>query len=1255
MRIPASARDLSILLALAALPVSARDPAEHGGLAAVGPRLARVLADPAAPMWQDDGTLAVWVYLADRDLEPDALADALANLEASLPTRTLQRRAKTLAPGARVVDARDLAPAPRYLAAIAATGAQVRHPSRWLNAVSVDATPAQIVDLTRLPFVTRLELVARFRRPDPMLNTGEQAAAEVAPRGGGAWRLDYGGSLAGLEQINVPPVHEAGNVGQGVVIGMLDSGFKLTHEALAGVTVIARHDFVDGDDIVEYEPGDPYLQHDHGTRTLSTIMGRADGKLTGPAFGASAILAKTEDVSLELPLEEDHWVAGLEWVESLGADIVSSSLGYHDWYVFADLDGNTAVTTIAADLAVGRGLVVVNAAGNERIMPFGHLIAPADGDSVIAAGAVTLAGGIASFSSPGPTYDGRIKPDVVALGVGNHVVSLFDDHGYTTASGTSYACPLAAGVAALVLAQAPMLTPIQVREALRMTADRAGTPDNDFGWGVLDARAAVAYWGATIVHQGLPDTENTAGPYAVTVAITDRLPLDPARMHVIWRVGAGSWQPTLLAPIGGGQWRAQIPGQPAGSTVTYYLEVTDTADVTTRLPLYGGGESFVFAVGPDTTPPTLVHAPLGEQLLPTWPPAVSATAGDNLGVDRVELTFAVNGGGVQGPFPLAANGDDYTLAFPLSAGDLAIGDQVAYTVTAWDRAVVPNATASGPHTFAVIGGLARLLVIDDDGAGLVEKKIGADKTELPPRAGRSSATAITQWLRDAYYTVDVLAASAAGPGSFAGYAALVYSAGDNASPLAYPALRQALLDWVQAGGRVFVEGGEVGYDALVWPGYLDFAHDVLHASAWRYDSGGALQVVPELANHPFLTQPHVLPAAIAVTLSGYGDQDVVNPYGGALVVMDTAAYDGSAGVLVYDDNPAPQAGQVVYLACNAGALDAATGRQVVENGVAYLLAEEPQPTATITGTVTLSGGGDAAGVTVSAGPDHAVVTGADGTYQLAGLYASSYTVTATKDGYATGVQHVVVAADQTLDDVDFALLPAAEVHVAIAPGLAIPDASALGIASVIDVTATGTLSEITVDVTIHHTRISELLVILISPAGTMITLHDRSGGIADDIIGNWPATLFVDGPGALTDLRGEDIQGPWTLVVADFMGGDVGTLDAWGLNFQVGVTTTAVDDDLPLATRLLGARPNPFNPQTVVAFDLARAGRVRLGIFDLRGRLVRDLVEDALPAGRHEVRWDGRDADGRETASGVYLCRLEADGVAPIEKLTLVR
>jgi len=358
-----------LLSLLIALPLAAQDR--------TAPLLERALADPAGAMRQADGTYAVWVYFTDKGLGANELGAALDAVEASLPERTLRRRAKMTEPGQRLVDGRDLPVAPAYIAAVENEGAGARRQSRWLNAASFDATRDQINAIATLPFVTRIDLVARFRRPTPPLTEDEQELSREALEKSrleaeDRWSLNYGPSLDGLEQINVPPVHEMGITGDGVVIGMLDSGFKTTHTALSDIPVIARYDFVNDDEIVENEPGDPSNQHNHGTKTLSTIMGFEDGELVAPAFGATAILAKTEDVSQEIPIEEDNWVAGLEWVESLGADIVSSSLGYYDWYEFADMDGNTAVTTIAADLAVGRGLCVVNSAGNERGWGFGH-------------------------------------------------------------------------------------------------------------------------------------------------------------------------------------------------------------------------------------------------------------------------------------------------------------------------------------------------------------------------------------------------------------------------------------------------------------------------------------------------------------------------------------------------------------------------------------------------------------------------------------------------------------------------------------------------------------------------------------------------------------------------------------------------------------------------------------------------------------------------------------------------------------------
>jgi hypothetical protein len=210
--------------------------------------------------------------------------------------------------------------------------------------------------------------------------------------------------------------------------------------------------------------------------------------LIGPAFGADFALAKTEIKLSETQIEEDNWVAGVEWADDLGADIVSSSLGYQDWYTYEDMDGNTALCTIAADLAVSKGIVVVNSAGNERITTWYHIIAPADGDSVIAVGAVDLQGGLASFSSAGPTFDGRIKPDVVARGVQTYCA--WANGGYGGASGTSLSAPLVAGVCALLLEIHPDWTPIQVREALWHTASQADDPDNLYGYGIANAAEA---------------------------------------------------------------------------------------------------------------------------------------------------------------------------------------------------------------------------------------------------------------------------------------------------------------------------------------------------------------------------------------------------------------------------------------------------------------------------------------------------------------------------------------------------------------------------------------------------------------------------------------------------------------------------------------------------------------------------------------------------------------------------------------------
>ena len=361
-------------------------------------RLQQALGEDDFAWRSSDGSLTVWVFFKDKGLQGEALDSALDRAEAQLNPRTAWRRAKVKALGQRLVDAGDLPVNTTYLNQALATGAQLRRESRWLNAASFTVTDSQAQALAALPMVRKVDLVARFER---RVIPATEPVADGDREKESNWTIDYGGNLAAMEQAGVPAVHEMGITGQGVIIGMLDSGFHYTHEALIGIPVLGTYDFVNDDTNVDNEPGDPVSAKDHGTMTMSTAVGHMPGQLVAPAFGASVVLAKTEDVAEEVPIEEDQWVAGLEWVETFGVDIVSSSLGYLDWYDWSDMDGNTAVTTIAADLAAGRGIVVVNSAGNERGGSWNHIIAPADGDSVITVGAVTSSDNISSFSSPG--------------------------------------------------------------------------------------------------------------------------------------------------------------------------------------------------------------------------------------------------------------------------------------------------------------------------------------------------------------------------------------------------------------------------------------------------------------------------------------------------------------------------------------------------------------------------------------------------------------------------------------------------------------------------------------------------------------------------------------------------------------------------------------------------------------------------------------------------------------------------------------
>jgi len=674
---------LALVLLFGLVAVSSRAPRPDASVSSV--QLLDVMAlSPAETVHK------VWVHFQARDLEGPELTAALNRAQAQLNPRAARRRAKMHADqmpnaGAYLVDVRDLPLAPDRLRACRDTGARLHQQSRWLNAASFRATASQVARLTRVPGVRRVELVRGLRRAAVPTPVGRITRWGSGPRDAAikTTDLDYGTNQAAMVQANVAPVHDMGLSGKGVLVGMLDTGFRTTHEALSGIPVLAAWDFVNNDGVVDQEVGDPNGAVNHGTMTLSTVAGNRAGHLIAPAYAASVVLAKTEDIAQEVPLEEDNWVAGLEWAEALGAEIISSSLGYYDWYGFSDLDGNTAVTTIAADLAAARGLVVVTSAGNNRGST-GYLIAPGDADSVVTVGAVDTLGVTASFSSPGPTTDGRIKPDVAALGVRNTVASPSNDTEYLAASGTSFSCPLTSGVVALMLERVPGLTPLQVLEALRKTASQSTNPDNDQGWGIIDAAAAVTWFGPVITHTPLAPTNDPVGPYTLTALITDRLGLATGSLRLRYRVSGGPWQEVPLAANGQPDgFQAQIPGQPLQTAVEYYLTASSSNGLATSYPFAGANDPLTLFV--------VANSPVGDNRLP-----IVTQLGPNVPNPfnpQTEIPFALER---SGPVVLRIYDPRGQLVRTLLDGDLAQGP---HTVR-WDgRDRAGRAVSSGTYFY----------------------------------------------------------------------------------------------------------------------------------------------------------------------------------------------------------------------------------------------------------------------------------------------------------------------------------------------------------------------------------------------------------------------------------------------------------------------------------------------------------------------------------------------------------------------------
>jgi subtilisin family serine protease len=444
-----------------------------------------------------------FVYFKDKGIDSHRLSKTsklYQEAEQLLTRESIERRKQVM--GDNYITFEDLPVNENYVASLESSGINIIHKLKWFNAVSCYLTDDQLKNIQNLNFVKSIEQVRSFKKSEPV----EETETQQMQLNKSNFLLDYGASLTQNNLSEIPVVHDLGINGEGVIVGLLDTGFRRTIPALQSRNVIAERDFIQGDNNTANEGNDRSDQDSHGTHVFTIAGGYAPGNVIGPAYGAKFLLAKTEYVPTETNAEEDNYAAALEWMESQGVHITSSSLGYSTFdtgetsYTYQQMDGKTTIVARAANLAFDRGVTTLTSAGNEGSSAwgatfggdtFGKITSPADAFNIIAVGAMTPTYAITTFSSRGPTSDGRIKPEIVAQG--SNVFYGNVAGGYGSGGGTSYSAPIAAGVAALLKSAFPHLTNKQVRQIILESGDSTATPNNNRGYGLISAKKAITY------------------------------------------------------------------------------------------------------------------------------------------------------------------------------------------------------------------------------------------------------------------------------------------------------------------------------------------------------------------------------------------------------------------------------------------------------------------------------------------------------------------------------------------------------------------------------------------------------------------------------------------------------------------------------------------------------------------------------------------------------------------------------------------
>jgi serine protease AprX len=407
-----------------------------------------------------------------------------------LSARAIARKSNHQIP----IDSLDLPVHQSYIDSVVARGFQLLNESKWLNAISVFSTDSTLINtLVNLPFINQVVNVKIKQIGGRPIEKWEEETSSVKnlinPIYDPLNAFSYGPSLKQISMLEGDLLHQTGYRGEGMLIAVIDGGFWNVNNNPAFDSLIQSGRLLSTWDFVARD-ANVFDDNNHGALVLSTMCGNLPGMLVGTAPYSDYILLRSEDVDTEYLIEEFNWVCAAEYADSAGADIINSSLGYTTFdnpsmnWIYDNMDGQTAIASKGAEKASQKGLLVVNSAGNSGASPWYYIGVPADADHILAVGAVDSLELITNFSSRGPSFDGRIKPDLAAMG--KDVVLANNSGGIQTGNGTSFASPIMAGMAACLWQSDPSMSNLQLRQAILESCDQYNNPDNEKGYGIPD-------------------------------------------------------------------------------------------------------------------------------------------------------------------------------------------------------------------------------------------------------------------------------------------------------------------------------------------------------------------------------------------------------------------------------------------------------------------------------------------------------------------------------------------------------------------------------------------------------------------------------------------------------------------------------------------------------------------------------------------------------------------------------------------------